>query len=196
MAKLEATMPKKGKAAAEEKEAEPEGDPSVTLAIIQTEGLADEEMIRKDLQASGFRIKRQTLVKLNEDKAVKYLKIPYSMRVAAVKRAYRQYERDCEDAELEGLPLPDRPEVSMPDELTPDELEEILSRAKEYCRGPMLVLELEKVNAVEDWTTLLGTEEDASIPIAEDEGEQEEKDGDDEKVGPIWLHTTGVMNSC
>jgi hypothetical protein len=159
--------------------------------------LADEELIREDIKAYGFRIKKQTLVKLNEEKAVKYLKIPYQMKVNAVRQIYMQYEQEKEDAEIERRELPAEPEETMPEELTPDELDRIHTKAKQYCRGPMLVMELEiadTLGAIAVWKECLGGEEDAAAPILEDEGEEsKDDDGEKTKVHVLFVIPRAVL---
>jgi len=181
-------MPKKPEP--EEEEAD-SGEPTeMAFIIVQTEALEYEEEIRNRLQKEGFKIKQQTLAQLGEDKARKFNMIRYRLKADANAKVMEEYEdRQREAEELDQKFDEPHPELSE-EGLEPnvEEQDEVDRLSTALSGGPMLVLGLECVGAIEKLEEVMGTEQEAGtknkalqekieLEEGEEEPEEEEEEG-------------------
>lgn len=180
-------MPKKEEP---EEELDDGAEPEMALLIVQTEALMHEEEIRKRLVQEGFAIKQQTLAQLSEEKAIKYNMLRYRIQAEVNADAMADYEDTLREAEETGGDAGAPPELNEEGlEPTEEEQDEIDRRVKALSGGPMLILGVRRVDAVEKLNELMGIEQESGTknPALKsnntEEGEEEEAGGDDDE-GP------------
>jgi saccharopepsin len=172
-------MPKKGKPEPEPEVVE-EVEPEMALLIVQTEALCYEEEIRKRVTQEGFKIKQQTLAQLSEEKARKYNMLSYKIKADENTRLMEEYEDRYREAEELGEPFDEKPPELSEDGLKPtvDEQDEVDRLNKALSGGPMLVLGLWRMGAVEGLEALMGDEQEAGT-----KNPDLKEDGDSAEVG-------------